>query len=267
MALGAHYCCVVLVLSVTAGVPGLEPRLAESESAGLPITPYPTGPRGSRGRQGYAQPDASAAEPCSLVDPAQRALATEQHHRLEQRWRHHPAGDRHPQRGRRYACVFRPSRSPMPQTAGSRASTVHSARALQTLGDGPQYGPGTLAQRPWPRRAPRSRRPPRHEQEVQQGRRLGEPVHPDLDQRNGGRQQHARSTSASPAAASTGAIRAARSSPVERADPVAVQRLKLLEVEARGVAADAVARRTPSSSTSAPKNSRSPPGDQPSSAR
>src|SRR5215204_372412 len=28
-------------LFVTAGVPGLEPRLAEPESAGLPITPYP----------------------------------------------------------------------------------------------------------------------------------------------------------------------------------------------------------------------------------
>ena len=28
-----------------AGVPGLEPRLAEPESAGLPITPYPIGPQ------------------------------------------------------------------------------------------------------------------------------------------------------------------------------------------------------------------------------
>jgi hypothetical protein len=29
--------------SGSAGVPGLEPRLAEPESAGLPITPYPIG--------------------------------------------------------------------------------------------------------------------------------------------------------------------------------------------------------------------------------
>ena len=28
---------------LSAGVPGLEPRLAEPESAGLPITPYPMG--------------------------------------------------------------------------------------------------------------------------------------------------------------------------------------------------------------------------------
>src|SRR3954467_6897538 len=28
---------------LSAGVPGLEPRLAEPESAGLPITPYPIG--------------------------------------------------------------------------------------------------------------------------------------------------------------------------------------------------------------------------------
>ena len=28
-----------------AGVPGLEPRLTEPESAGLPITPYPKVPR------------------------------------------------------------------------------------------------------------------------------------------------------------------------------------------------------------------------------
>jgi hypothetical protein len=30
------------VLLYCAGVPGLEPRLTEPESAGLPITPYPT---------------------------------------------------------------------------------------------------------------------------------------------------------------------------------------------------------------------------------
>ena len=30
-------------LETPAGVPGLEPRLAEPESAGLPITPYPMG--------------------------------------------------------------------------------------------------------------------------------------------------------------------------------------------------------------------------------
>jgi hypothetical protein len=29
------------ILSFLAGVPGLEPRLTEPESAGLPITPYP----------------------------------------------------------------------------------------------------------------------------------------------------------------------------------------------------------------------------------
>ena len=29
------------LLPLTAGVPGLEPRLTESESVGLPITPYP----------------------------------------------------------------------------------------------------------------------------------------------------------------------------------------------------------------------------------
>ena len=31
-----------IVVLYCAGVPGLEPRLTEPESAGLPITPYPT---------------------------------------------------------------------------------------------------------------------------------------------------------------------------------------------------------------------------------
>ncbi|MEY3578712.1 MAG: hypothetical protein RIS49_690, partial [Actinomycetota bacterium] len=30
-----------LIFTYIAGVPGLEPRLTEPESAGLPITPYP----------------------------------------------------------------------------------------------------------------------------------------------------------------------------------------------------------------------------------
>ena len=33
---------IQLLLRYCAGVPGLEPRLTEPESAGLPITPYPT---------------------------------------------------------------------------------------------------------------------------------------------------------------------------------------------------------------------------------
>ena len=33
---------VLLTALYCAGVPGLEPRLTEPESAGLPITPYPT---------------------------------------------------------------------------------------------------------------------------------------------------------------------------------------------------------------------------------
>ena len=32
----------MLCTAYCAGVPGLEPRLTEPESAGLPITPYPT---------------------------------------------------------------------------------------------------------------------------------------------------------------------------------------------------------------------------------
>jgi hypothetical protein len=38
--LGQTY-LVVLPTAYCAGVPGLEPRLTEPESAGLPITPYP----------------------------------------------------------------------------------------------------------------------------------------------------------------------------------------------------------------------------------
>ena len=40
----AKYCNPFLLSCRTycAGVPGLEPRLTEPESAGLPITPYPT---------------------------------------------------------------------------------------------------------------------------------------------------------------------------------------------------------------------------------
>ncbi len=49
-----------LKIFLFAGVPGLEPRLTEPESAGLPITPYPTRPeqriphRLQRQRRGYA---------------------------------------------------------------------------------------------------------------------------------------------------------------------------------------------------------------------
>src|SRR4051794_24136216 len=43
---GARCCCAAVVLRrwcFLAGVPGLEPRLTEPETVGLPITPYPKG--------------------------------------------------------------------------------------------------------------------------------------------------------------------------------------------------------------------------------
>ena len=39
---GLAFVIVLVIVPVIAGVPGLEPRQAEPESAGLPITPYPT---------------------------------------------------------------------------------------------------------------------------------------------------------------------------------------------------------------------------------
>src|SRR3954469_8733258 len=48
-----------------AGVPGLEPRLTEPESVGLPITPYPKGdaaPRGARERR-YPTPRGQVSPP------------------------------------------------------------------------------------------------------------------------------------------------------------------------------------------------------------
>ena len=41
-----HFFTACLLLGYCAGVPGLEPRLTEPESAGLPITPYPNYNRG-----------------------------------------------------------------------------------------------------------------------------------------------------------------------------------------------------------------------------
>src|SRR3954469_13869031 len=58
---GARCCCGAVVLRrwcFLAGVPGLEPRLTEPETVGLPITPYPNGlpaPCGA-GRELYPMP-------------------------------------------------------------------------------------------------------------------------------------------------------------------------------------------------------------------
>ena len=60
-----------------AGVPGLEPRLTEPETVGLPITPYPMGPLAeASGRRTLAD---------RRPEPAQRPLLPEQRHRLRQR--------------------------------------------------------------------------------------------------------------------------------------------------------------------------------------
>src|SRR5437763_3536980 len=52
-----------------AGVPGLEPRLTEPESVGLPITPYPIG--ASRGAEEELYPTAMG-DPNRLANPAWR---------------------------------------------------------------------------------------------------------------------------------------------------------------------------------------------------
>jgi site-specific DNA recombinase len=63
-----------------AGVPGLEPRTTEPESAVLPITPYPNGvaaPRSSLRRRGVTVPDARAplqTGSCDRDDSVERAL-------------------------------------------------------------------------------------------------------------------------------------------------------------------------------------------------
>jgi hypothetical protein len=66
-----------MVLGYCAGVPGLEPRLTEPESAGLPITPYPitTGVRIPQKLKRYRRGNSS-----------QRRIFSEQLHRLKERW-------------------------------------------------------------------------------------------------------------------------------------------------------------------------------------
>ena len=96
--------------SHVAGVPGLEPRLTEPESVGLPITPYPKAadPRGAgAGRECIArrrrpsQTDAASADRAPPRSRAERAVAAEQLDRLEQRRRDPAPGDRDPHRPER----------------------------------------------------------------------------------------------------------------------------------------------------------------------
>src|SRR5690349_7895167 len=97
-----------------AGVPGLEPRMAEPESAVLPITPYPTDHRNgwsehSRALESLAgavvqttkdrhddSPARLAGDVASLNQPAQAALPAEKFQRLEQRRADGRSGRRHP---------------------------------------------------------------------------------------------------------------------------------------------------------------------------
>ena len=62
---------------LSAGVPGLEPRLAEPESAGLPITPYPMG------STAFAASKSLQGE--SRVETNQRLDFAQELDRLEQR--------------------------------------------------------------------------------------------------------------------------------------------------------------------------------------
>ena len=86
-------------MRVSAGVPGLEPRLTEPESVVLPITPYPR----RHANRAVLEPRRTATTlaegPGPLQtgpQPCQRALPAEQLHRLVQRRRHRPPGDGHP---------------------------------------------------------------------------------------------------------------------------------------------------------------------------
>jgi hypothetical protein len=56
------------VKSTSAGVPGLEPRLAEPESAGLPITPYPMGFAARAHRAGFEDSGRAAPAPTIVID-------------------------------------------------------------------------------------------------------------------------------------------------------------------------------------------------------
>ena len=149
-------------VQASAGVPGLEPRLTEPESVGLPITPYPMG----AARPGDQRPSSITGRPFPAQSaaargserPVQRARRSrpsdprpaQQLDRLEQRRRDAPPGDRDPHRAERELGLEPETRRRAPPAAPPR-SPAWSTRLERR--PAPSYA-ASSAGRGRPRRAP-----------------------------------------------------------------------------------------------------------------
>ena len=194
-----------------AGVPGLEPRLAEPESAGLPITPYPMGARTAdasrdettatgRCRSGLAgdAPETGSARlrrrrgsAPARPDPARATVPAEQLHRLEQRRGHPSTGHRDPDRPER---VLGLEPQLLDEGRAQRGLDARRSARLRRARRAPSRPPrATVRPSPSSDLAAASSVDREvgvgHEQEPEHVHGLGQPDHPLLDQRRRRREQ------------------------------------------------------------------------------